>query len=998
MSTPQTGAVLVVGGGIAGIQAALDLAESGYYVYLVERKAAIGGTMPMLDKTFPTNDCSMCILSPKLVECGRHLNIKVLTLAELVDLEGTAGNFTATIEIQPRYVDMDKCRSCGDCAEACPQDVADEFNQGLNERKSIYKLYAQAFPNAFVVDKENCLDCGACVDACESQAIDHDMEGETIKVQVGSVVLAPGFKPYDPTDLEYYGYGRLPNVVTSLEFERILSASGPFGGHLQGPTDGRELKKIAWIQCVGSRNRRIGHGYCSSVCCMYAIKEAVIAKEHSHTPLDATIFFMDMRTFGKDFEKYYDRARDEQGVRFVRSRIWGVDKSKENEGQLTIRYGDEEGNVAYEDYDMVVLSVGLDVGPDVVKMASRLNIDLNAYRFGEPGEFTPVSSSRDGVYVAGAFAGPRDIPETVMQASAAAGAASAQLSESRGTLVSVREYPAEHSVYGQEIRTGVFVCHCGINIGSVVNVPDVVKFAKTLPGVAHAEENLYACSQDNQANVRDAIEKHHLNRVVVASCSPRTHEPLFQETLRDAGLNANLFEMANIRDQCSWVHQTQPLEATEKAKDLVKMAVSKVCLSEPVYGVKAPVTREALVVGGGVSGLTAALELAGQGYPVHLVESSEKLGGLAVRMGHSLKGQEVGPFLSSLIDRVRENPLINVYTGSTVSDVSGFVGNFTTRLSGGQTIGHGVAVIATGGLEYKPVEYMYGASDRVLTQLELAEAMDAGDARVSQAKNIVLIQCVGSREPERPYCSRVCCAKSARLALSLKEKNPATNVYVLYRDIRTYGFYEDLYTEARQKGVIFLRYDRDAKPVVAKTEAGLRVTVRELILGVDMVIDADLMGLAAAILPGDNADLSRFFKLPLNQEGFFLEAHMKLRPVDFSTDGVFMCGVAHGPKNLEENIAQAKAAAGRAGTVLAKDAVVVEGKCSVVNKQKCVACGVCELVCPAKAITVDLEQRVSVVNEALCKGCGACVASCRSGALNLKGCTDEQIMAMLEAI
>ncbi len=1011
MSTPQagspdgvppvgakTGAVLVVGGGIAGIQAALDLAESGYFVYLVERKAAIGGTMPMLDKTFPTNDCSMCILSPKLVECGRHLNIKILTLSELVDLAGEPGRFTATIERQPRYVDPDKCRSCGDCSEACPQDVDDEFNQGLGIRKAVYKLYAQAFPNAYAVDRENCLDCGACVDACESGAIDHDMAGETIQVEVGSVILAPGFKPFDPAALEYYGYGRLPGVVTSLEFERILSASGPFGGHLQVPKDGREPKKIAWIQCVGSRNKRIEHGYCSSVCCMYAVKEAVIAKEHSREPLDTTIFFMDMRTFGKDFEKYYDRAREEHGVNFVRSRIWGVDKSGENAGMLTIRYGDEGGRVCYADYDLVVLSVGLSADPDTARLAQRLGLDLNAYRFGEPGEFEPVSSNREGIYVAGAFAGPRDIPETVMQASAAAGEAAGQLAESRGTLVTAREYPPERDVYGAAVRTGVFVCHCGINIGSVVDVPGVVRYAAALPGVVYAAENLYACSQDNQASMKEAIEKHNLNRVVVASCSPRTHEPLFQETMRDAGLNTALFEMANIRDQCSWVHQAQPQAATAKARDLVRMAVAKVALAAPVTGAKAPVTREALVVGGGPAGLTAALELAAQGYPVHLVERTDQLGGMAYRLGHTLKGRAIAPFVSALVEKVLANPLINVYTGSTLSQVSGFVGNFTSRLSGGQVIRHGVAVVATGGQEYRPAEYLYGTDDRVMTQLSLAEAMEKNDPRVASAQNIVLIQCVGSREPGRPYCSRVCCGKSMRLALSLKEKSPAANVYVLYRDIRTYGFYEDLYTEARDRGVIFLRYEPEDKPVVEANPSGLTVTVPELILGRPFVIDADLVALAAAILPGDNADLSRFFKLPLNQEGFFLEAHLKLRPVDFSTDGVFMCGVAHGPKNLTENIAQAKAAAGRAGTVLAKDAVVVEGKCSVVNKAKCTACGVCELVCPSGAITVDLEARVSVVNEALCKGCGACVSSCRCGALNLKGCTDEQIMAMLAAM
>ncbi|MFZ5632439.1 MAG: FAD-dependent oxidoreductase [Bacillota bacterium] len=998
----KVGAVLVLGAGIAGIQASLDLAESGYYVYLVEKKPAIGGTMPMLDKTFPTNDCSMCILSPKLVECGRHLNIEIMTGSELVDLQGEPGNFKAAVLKKARLVDPDKCTGCGSCAEKCPVKVDDAFNQGLDKRKAIYKLYAQAYPNAYAIDKEKCLKvknpkaCGLCLKQCQADAINFDMQEEVIDINVGAVVLSPGFDAFNAEALFYYGYGKFPNVLTSLEFERILSASGPFGGHLVRPSDHKEPKKIAWIQCVGSRNCKLDHGYCSSVCCMYAIKEAVIAKEHTPYELDAAIFYMDMRTYGKEFEKYYDRARNEQGVRFIRSRVFEVTEATDGSGNLRIRYSNEDGSISNEEFDLVVLSIGLEPSGEMVELAGKLGLDLNKFNFAEPAGLTGVGTNRPGIYVAGAFSGPRDIPETVMQASAAAGDSSVILSGARGTLVKKKEYPPEKDVAGEIIRTGVFVCHCGINIGSVVKVPEVVAFARTLPGVVFADEKLYACSQDTAGQIREAIEKYGLNRIVVASCSPRTHEPMFQETLKEAGLNPNLFEMANIRDQCSWVHQSEPEKATGKAKDLVKMAVYKASLLEPVAGISLGMNHDALVIGGGVAGMNAALNMAAQGYKVSLVEKSGQLGGIANRIRFGMKGEDVPSYVAGLIEKIKSNSLIKVYTGAEIAEAHGFVGNFVTKLTSGEEIQHGVTIIATGGEEYKPSEYLYGQNDRVKTLLELESDLAGG--KLAGAKNIVFIQCVGSREPERPYCSRICCTKSVKQALKIKEANPDANVFILYRDIRTYGFYEDMYTEARRKGVIFIRYAADNKPVVEAAGDKVKVTVTDHVLGVPVVIDADVVGLAAAIVPADNSKLSQFFKVPLNQEGFFLEAHLKLRPVDFGTDGVFMCGLAHGPKNLEENIAQAKAAVARACTVLAKESIDVEGKSAVVNKKKCAGCGVCESVCPAKAITVDAKEKVAVVNEALCKGCGACASSCRCGALNVKGCTNEQIMAMINAL
>jgi heterodisulfide reductase subunit A len=1003
MSSGKVGAVMVVGAGIAGIQASLDLAESGYYVYLVEQSPAIGGTMPMLDKTFPTNDCSMCILSPKLVQCGRHLNIETLTNSVVSEVEGEPGNFKVTVSQKARYVDPEKCTGCGSCAEECPVKVDDEFNQGLGKRKAIYKSYAQAYPNAYAIDSTKCLKikkpkaCGKCLEVCQADAIDHEMQDETLEIEVGSIILCPGFEKFDASNLDYYGYGKFPNVVTSLEFERILSASGPFGGHMQRPYDGKEPRKIAWIQCVGSRNCRIENGYCSSVCCMYAIKEAVIAKEHSKEELDTTIFYMDMRTYGKDFEKYYDRARNEQGVNFVRSRIFQVSETDDESKNLTIRYADETGAVYTEEFDMVVLSVGLEPSQSVMELGKKLGLELNRFGFAETAPLSGVNSSREGIYVAGAFGGPKDIPETVMEASAAAGSSASLLGDVRGTMIKEKEFPPEKDVSGEDPRIGVFVCHCGVNIGSVVDVPAVVQTAAKLPGVEYAGEFLYVCSQDSQAAIREAIEEHKLNRVVVASCSPRTHKPLFQETMREAGLNAYLFEMANIRDQCSWVHMNEPEKATEKAKDLVKMVVAKASLLEPVKQISVGVNPKVLVIGGGVTGMTNALSLAEQGYSVHIVEKSNELGGNALRIKHGFKGEDVQGFVNDLIDKVKSSDKIEVSLGTEVSEVSGYVGNFKTTLSTGDVVEHGVTVIAIGGREYKPTEYLYGENDAVFTQLELEEALSSNNPKVTQAKNIVLIQCVGSRDTERPYCSRVCCNKSVKLALKLKEINPDVNVFILYRDVRTYGFNEENYREARQKGVIFIRYNEEDKPNVEAAENGLKVTVTDHVLGEPVVIEADAVGLAAAILaPEDNARMNQLFKVPLNADGFFLEAHMKLRPVDTAADGIFIAGLAHGPKSMEENISQAKAAAGRALTILSKDSLDSSGVVAVVQPDKCAACLTCVRLCPFNAPRIN--NYAAEIEAVLCQGCGSCAGECPNKAITLQSYKDVMLMQMVDGL
>jgi heterodisulfide reductase subunit A-like polyferredoxin len=1448
------GAVMVVGGGIAGMQASLDLADAGFKVYLVEKQPAIGGHMAALDKTFPTNDCAMCTISPRLVTTAGHNNIEVLTDTELLALDGDPGHFKATIRRNPRYIDIDKCTACGDCAEVCPIVLEDNFNGGLNQRKAAFKLYPQAVPNAFAIEKEGiapcrdacpagqraqgyialiregryedalrvikednpfpgicgricnhrcetacnrnlvdepisisalkrfvtdqvytkpyeppkpaqrkyeervaiigsgpcgltaakdlvltgygvtvfeslpvaggmlrvgvpeyrlptaivnrevkeiidlgielrlntrvenlddlfaegfaavliavgahkgkslpipgadhpenltavdflrdvylgngpdlqgrhvlvlggamladeheiieaeeegirvfpgrafnqiihsnghisgveavdvkfmqfetdgsltldtepnsehildgdqvifaigqaaglafipedsqvgttrsgtvavnpntfstsrsgvfaagdattgtafvieavaaghqaaenirkhlqgeeleirdqpqlpvvkmsptkvslrmakgeikpnprvrmntlqinrrrqtfdevnlgytpeqaqaeaarCLQCGVCSEClscyykCAAGAINHDEVPIQEQIDVGAVILASGFEPYDARLSGEYGLGRFPNVVTSMQFERVLSPSGPYSGHLVRPSDSHEPKRIAWIQCVGSREAE--RNWCSAVCCMYATKQALIAQEHA-PGTECTVFYIDFRAYGKGFDAYYERAKEE-GVRYIRALPSTIkqDPSSEN---LEIQYTLTDGSQIQEEFDLVVLSVGMQPPHSMAELAADLGVALTPDGFCQTTNLSPLDTTRQGVYVCGPFAEPKDIPETVMSASAAAARAMTLLAEGRHSLVQPKEYPPEIDVSDQQPRVGVFVCHCGTNIAGVIDVNVVTDYARTLPDVVFADNNLFTCSTDSQTRIQEAIKEHNINRVVVASCTPRTHEPIFQDTIRQVGLNFYLFELANIRDQCSWVHRDYPEAATEKAKDLVRMAVARVRLVEPLQRKWLEFNHDALIIGGGLAGMTAALELADQGFKISLVERQAELGGNMRHLHFLLSHANPQKLLAELIEKTTHHPNITTFLNAELDSFEGSLGKFKSTLKiagndGAPQINHGVVIVATGAQPYQPSEYLYGQDDRVLTQLELEDLLSSGAEEISQLKSIVMIQCVGSRTAQRPYCSRICCGQAIKNALELKRINPDCEVYILYQDIRTYGLLEKYYRQSRQEGVLFLRFDPEQPPQVS-ADGSLQVIIHDGMLDSDILLEADRLVLSVATVPqADASQLAQLLKVPQMQDGFFQEAHMKLAPIDFASEGIFLCGMAHYPKKaVTESVIQAKAAAGRAATILAQRDLEIEPITSHVLVDKCDGCAYCVDPCPFDAITLieyqdeagQTKKRV-VVDETICKGCGTCQATCPKDAIFVSHFKLEYLRAMTMA-
>ena len=925
-------------------------------------------------------------------------------------MEGNAGDFQVTLVKKPRYIIEDKCTGCTTCVEYCPVEYPDQFNQEISQNKAVHVYFSQAIPLISYID-ESCIylkekKCRICEGVCQNEAIDLEQKPEKVELNVGAIILSSGIEPFDPKVKDEYGYGKMQNVVTSMDYERLLSSTGPYEGAVLRTSDKKHPKKIAWIQCVGSRRVTLGdNSYCSGVCCTYTQKQVILTKDHD-TETECTIFHNDIRSFGKDFERYYQRAEQLPGVEFIRSYVSIVREDPETKN-VFLRYATTGDGVKEKEFDMVVLSVGLNPPKGNEGLADKFGIELESHGFCKADHSNPMETTRSGIFVSGAFQGPTDIPESVFTASGASAQCGEFLDYRRDKLARERIYPPERDVSQEGPKIGVFVCHCGANIGSVVDVPATVEYAETLPNVVYAQEQLFSCATNSAKEITDLAKEKGLNRVVIAACSPRTLEPLFRDTLREAGLNQYYCEMANIREHCSWVHSKQKEEATEKAQDIVRMSVARARYLEPLQEFDLPVNKAALVVGGGIAGMTCALSIANQGHEVHLVEKNKDLGGMARRIHTTLEGMDVQAYLNDLIRTVYNNPLIHVSHDATITDVSGYVGNFITRVETEgrvKEIKHGASVIAIGADVHEPDEYLYGEDDRVFTHIELGEQIAAGEEKIINAGTLVMIQCVGCRNEDRNYCSRVCCTHAIKNALKLKEINPEMDIYVLFRDMRTYGFSEDYYREASEKDVKFIRYEPDDKPRVEATTAEgrpvIRLAVTDPILDQKLAIDADILSLAAAVIPSPSTrEIAGHFKVTLSPDDFFKEAHVKLKPVEFAADGVYLCGTAHYPKHIKETINQAYGAAGRVLTLLSKDTVIASGSICEVNDNDCVSCGACITACTYGAIEFreTAQGRKAWVNPVLCKGDGLCNAKCPTNAIVLKHFTDEELFSQIDA-
>ncbi|OQY01171.1 MAG: hypothetical protein B6I26_04755 [Desulfobacteraceae bacterium 4572_130] len=776
--------------------------------------------------------------------------------------------------------------------------------------------------------------------------------------------------------------------------ERILSESGPYEGHLVRPLYKKTPKKIAWLNCIGSRDEHLGaNGYYSGVCCTNSIKGAILAKDHIKT-LDTAIFYIDIRTYNKDIERYYNYAKNDLEVRFIKSKITSIEPINGN-GNHLLSYIDASGKRIQEEFDIIVLSVGLIIPEKSKLLARNLGISIDDYGFPLTTSFEPVETSRHGVYVCGAFHSPKTIPSFIIDASAASGMIGSLLSESRWSKTKTIELIPERDIRGEPPRIGVFVCCCGTNIAAYVNVAAVVEHAKTLPYVVFVQQNLFSCSQDTQDEMTQIIKDQKLNRIVVAACTPKTHEPLFQNTVVKAGLNKYLFEMVNIRNHCSWVHQSDINHATTKAKNLVEMGAAK---AKPLMEPEMTVNQQVLIVGGGIAGLEAAKNLSRQGFITFVIEKTSRLGGQTKKLYKTWKGEFINDYLNGLMDDINDEPLVLFWLNAEILEVEGSIGNFkTTICSNGrkQILNHGVVIIASGASQYIPQKHLYGQSNQVMTSLELEQEFNKNTS-FEAYKTIAFLQCVGSRNEKHPYCSKVCCTQSIKNAILLKHMDPKKQIYILYRDIRTYGMRKNLYQSARDMGIHFIRYNNDKNLNVSQNNAFVKLEFTDIVFRRKMIIKVDLLVLASAITATPKNPLAKLFKVSQNTDHFFAEAHIKLRPNDFATKGMFLCGLAHGPKTVGESIAQAASA--RAATVLSQKSVLLQGTVAYVNPVFCSKCGICISICPYYAPVFNLKSEKAQIQETLCKGCGLCVASCRSGAINLNGFEIWEIMNMLKSI
>lgn len=1020
----KIGAVLVVGAGVGGMRAANDLADAGMKVYLVEQSSSAGGVVAQLGFMFPTHDCVLCrgtsdhgygctrpSITPWLLDFSQHALVELMALTEVVSVSGQPGHFVVTVRHKPRYVDTRHCINCNKCTEVCPVELPDPFHAGMSTRKAATKFAVRAVPNAYVIERgDYCDDCRKCVSICPTGAIDLDEQEWYEDLHVGAIILTVGYKVHDPSGIAEYGYGRYQNVLTSLEYERFSSrvVTGPTSGVIRRPSDGKQPRKIAWVQCVGSRDQE--HPYCSSICCMYATKQAMLAKQRL-PGVDAQIFLMDERSFSKAYSAYTRRASEVYGVGFVRSRISIIHEDPATQ-DLLVRYQTDDGVLQEERFGMVVLSVGSEPPVQSKHLAEMLDIELNEYGFCKTEKYEPVDTTRPGIYVAGAFAMPKEITESIIDASGAVAQAIQLLSGTQHSMDEPVILPIERDVSGEPPRVGVFACGCGGEISDTIDLSDVLSYVRDLPDVVYAGQIAFGCQENGQAEIMRVIRGKGLNRVVIAACTPRTHEALFQGLLRRARLNPYLLHFVSLREGCSWVHHDNPVGATRKAKELVRFGVGRVRRLSAIQKLEIDYNRQALVLGGGVSGLTAALTIAEQGYDVFVVEKEARLGGNVRNLRYTAEGDNPHQMLRNLIKRVESHERIAVYREADLVRFEGTKGSFSSTLRGKRNgsgrveewqVVHGVTIVATGGNEFRGPVYYLDRDERVVTQLELEETVAEHPAQINRLGSVAMIQCVGpwSHDPSQDfYCSRTCCTNTMKNAIRIKIINPGCQVVVLYKELMTYGFREKYYTEARERGVLFVRYDDDTPPEVYQEGGQLKVRVRDPILLQDLILSPDLLALSTATVPADDTSkLAEMLAVPLSPEGFFMEDNLKLRPMDFTQEGIFLCGAAHYPKFSEEAIAHALATSARAMTILGQEKLEAAIKFAQVDQAKCVGCLTCVRSCPYQIPRIDPQATgvgdlagAAYIEPTLCTGCGTCTSECPANAIQLLHYHDDQIV------
>jgi heterodisulfide reductase subunit A2 len=998
----KNGAVLVIGAGVGGIRSALDLAESGYKVYLTDSNPAIGGALLQLETWFPDNQCELCKLLPVFSrdECSQfclrrdlmHPNIEVIPNSKVTKVSGKEGDFKATLNVKSRWVIEERCTACDLCAQVCPVEIKDEFNRGFQKRKAIYVRNPQSIPNVYTIDQENCTKCGKCVEICPTRAIVLNKPDETKELSVGAVILSTGATELSIKEMGQYGYGKYANVVSNIQLERLLANAGPTKGELLRPSDNKPPKKIAILQCVGSRD--MDRNYCSEACCMYALKEGIMLRER-YPDAEVTIFYMDIRAFGKGYYRYHMQAK-EKGVNFVRSRVSRIRENPKTKN-LILLARNEAGKSITAEYDMAVLSVAQCPAPFLAELSKILNINTNQWGFIDTPGFYISRTNRPGIFVSGSASGPSDIAETVIKSSAAACEAAGILAKSQKQAAEKKAVHKHEIKKEEEPRIAVYICQCGKEVSSVIDIEKTKEFVKKLPNVTSVEDVGFLCLPETVDKVKKAVADSGANRVIFAACAPYRYQRLFSDALAEVGIDASQWQLVNFREQLAWVHKDNPALATRKAQNLLAMAADRLRTQQPLQTTAVEMTHNCLVVGGGVSGMIAAFSLADQGFDVTLVEKAGELGGRSRNLYFDLIPENPQDLIKGIIGKVTNNPKIKVLLNSELTDISGHIGRFKSKIKSGDKVEqmqHGAVILATGASDYQPVEYSYGKDARVITQHELQKRLAEG--KFGKPSTVVMIQCVGSRNDAHPYCNRTCCSEAIVNAAKIKEQSPETQVFILNRDIMAYGFKEQSYTKTREAGVLFHRYELESEPKITANEKTLTVEWPDPSLPGKLAIDADLLVLSTGIVASEgNTAFARMLKIPLTEDGFFKEVDTKFRPVDVILDGVFITGSANTPRNLNEKIIQAQAAAQRAANVLSREQLSSGRIVSEVDTRRCSCCGLCVEACPFDARSLNEEEHYAVVDETLCQGCGMCVSVCPNDAAKLRGQKDKQVFSMI---